>query len=42
MRKDEELALAGKELMLEHPFYGMFLIGLNKEWNESIPTAGVT
>jgi predicted metal-dependent peptidase len=42
MRKDEELALAGKELMLEHPFYGMFLIGLNKEWNESIPTAGVS
>ena len=41
MRKDEELALAGKELMLEQPFYGMFLIGLNKEWNESIPTAGV-
>lgn len=42
MRKDEELALAGKELMLEQPFYGMFLIGLNKEWNESIPTAGVS
>jgi predicted metal-dependent peptidase len=42
MRKDEELALAGKELMLEHPFYGMFLIGLNKEWNESVPTAGVS
>ena len=42
MRKDEELALAGKELMLEQPFYGLFLIGLNKEWNNAIPTAGVS
>lgn len=42
MKKDEELALAGKELMLEQPFYGMFLIGLNKEWNNRIPTAGVS
>jgi predicted metal-dependent peptidase len=42
MRKDEELAIAGKELMLEQPFYGLFLIGLNKEWNNAIPTAGVS
>ena len=41
MKKDEELAIASKELMLDQPFYGLFLIGLNKEWNESIPTAGV-
>jgi predicted metal-dependent peptidase len=27
--------------MLKEPFYGLFLIGLNKKWTDRIPTAGV-
>ena len=27
--------------MLKEPFYGLFLIGLNKKWTDKIPTAGV-
>lgn len=38
----ESLAKASKDLMLEEPFYGLFLIMLNKQWNNQIPTAGVT
>jgi predicted metal-dependent peptidase len=40
--KNETLAKASKELMLKEPFYGMFLIMLNKKWdNKRVPTAGV-
>lgn len=35
------LAKACKDLMLKEPFYGFFLIALNKKWNDRIPTAGV-
>lgn len=35
------LAKTTKNLMLEEPFYGLFLVGLNKQWNKGIPTAGV-
>jgi len=37
------LSKASKELMLMEPFYGLFLISLNKEFDEKrIPTAGVS
>jgi predicted metal-dependent peptidase len=41
MSKIASLAKASKDLMLKEPFYGLFLIGLNKKWTETIPTAGV-
>jgi len=41
MNKVESLAKASKDLMLREPFYGLFLIALNKKWNENIPTACV-
>jgi len=31
-----------KTLMFTEPFYGLFLIGLNKKYREDIPTAGVS
>lgn len=41
--KSEELAKASKDLMLKEPFYGLFLIMLNKQWNNKVvPTAGVS
>lgn len=41
--KAEELAKASKDLMLKDPFYGLFLIMLNKQWNNTlVPTAGVS
>lgn len=40
--KQESLAKASKELMLKEPFYGLFLIGLNKLWSKKVPTAGVS
>jgi len=39
--KAEQLAKASKDLMLSEPFYGLFLIMLNKRWEKSVPTAGV-
>mgnify|MGYP003642670450 FL=1 len=36
------LARASKSLILNEPFYGLFLIGLNKVTREDIPTAGVS
>ena len=38
----EEVTKFSKHLMLKEPFYGLFLIALNKELDESIPTACVT
>jgi len=38
----EKLARVSKDLMLEEPFYGIFLIMLNKVWNKRIPTACVS
>ena len=41
--KTDELAKASKDLMLKEPFYGLFLIMLNKQWNnQAVPTAGVS
>jgi predicted metal-dependent peptidase len=31
-----------KNLIFKEPFYGLFLIGINKEYTERIPTAGVS
>lgn len=41
MNKIESLGKVSKELMLKEPFYGFFLIMLNKLWNDKIPTACV-
>lgn len=30
-----------KALMIKEPFYGLFLLGLNKKYSTSLPTAGV-
>jgi len=38
----DKLARASKTLILSEPFYGLFLIGLNKVFREDIPTAGVS
>tara|TARA_R110000737_G_scaffold346281_1_gene375868 strand:+ start:188 stop:1351 length:1164 start_codon:yes stop_codon:yes gene_type:complete len=38
----ESLAKASKTLILSEPFYGLFLVGLNKVFREDIPTAGVS
>lgn len=37
----DSLSRASKNLMLREPFYGLFLIMLNKTWNKKVPTAGV-
>jgi predicted metal-dependent peptidase len=42
MSKVDSLAKASKELMWKEPFYGFFLIMLNKVWSNKIPTAGVS
>lgn len=41
MDKQQSLSKTGKDLMLKEPYYGFFLIKLNKLWNKKIPTAGV-
>lgn len=38
----DTLAKASKTLILEEPFYGLFLVGLNKTFRKDIPTAGVS
>lgn len=37
-----ELIRACKELMIKEPFYGLFLLTLNKEISKTIPTLAVT
>ena len=38
----EQLAKASKDLIVHEPFYGLFLIMLNKQWNnKAVSTAGV-
>jgi predicted metal-dependent peptidase len=36
------VAKTTKELILDEPFYGLFLIGINKQFTDKIPTAGVS
>jgi predicted metal-dependent peptidase len=38
----DSLAKASKTLILSEPFYGLFLVGLNKTFRKDIPTAGVS
>lgn len=42
MTKDEELSKISKDMMLQEPFYGLFLLMLNKQWSKKVPTAGVS
>jgi predicted metal-dependent peptidase len=42
MNKQDSLSKTGKELMLKEPYYGIFLIMLNKVWSKKVPTAGVS
>jgi predicted metal-dependent peptidase len=37
----EQIGKAAKKLMWKEPFYGLFLISLNKEITHQVPTAGV-
>ena len=42
MNKQESLSKISKNLMLKEPFYGFFLIMLNKVWSNAIGTAAVS
>lgn len=42
MTQNESLEKISKSLMLSEPFYGLFLITLNKVWKKNLPTAGVS
>ena len=42
MTNNESLEKIAKSLMLKEPFYGLFLIMLNKVWRQDLPTAGVS
>lgn len=42
MTKQESLSKTSKDLMLKEPYYGFFLIALNKIWTNKVPTAGVS
>jgi len=42
MDKARSLSKISKELMLKEPYYGFFLIMLNKVWRKDLPTAGVS
>lgn len=42
MDKVKSLSKISKELMLREPYYGFFLIMLNKIWRKDLPTAGVS
>jgi len=42
MDKAQSLSKISKELMLKEPYYGFFLIMLNKVWRKDLPTAGVS
>ena len=38
----DQVARTTKSLIFTEPFYGLFLIGINKTYSEQIPTAGVS
>jgi predicted metal-dependent peptidase len=42
MSKQDTLSKTSKDLMLKEPFYGIFLMKLNKHWSTRVPTAGVS
>ena len=37
----KSIAKASKRLLIDEPFYGFFLLHLNKKFSDKIPTAGV-
>ncbi|NKC02009.1 MAG: hypothetical protein GKR90_26390 [Pseudomonadales bacterium] len=42
MNIQDVVARTTKSLIFEEPFYGLFLIGINKQYSDKIPTAGVS
>jgi len=42
MSRADTLSKTSKDLMMKEPYYGFFLILLNKLWNARVPTAGVS
>ena len=42
VNRGEMLAKTTKQLCMTSPFYGMFLMMLNKRWSEAVPTMGVS
>ena len=38
----DQVARTTKSLIFTEPFYGLFLIGINKKYTDQIPTAGVS
>lgn len=42
MDKIESLGKISKDLILKEPYYGLFLMKLNKVWSTKLPTAGVS
>lgn len=42
INKNESLAKASKDLMLKESFWGLFLMMLNKVWDDKFPTLGVS
>tara|TARA_B110000977_G_scaffold173956_1_gene227475 strand:+ start:222 stop:1385 length:1164 start_codon:yes stop_codon:yes gene_type:complete len=38
----DQVARTTKSLIFTEPFYGLFLIGINKQYSDKIPTAGVS
>lgn len=38
----DSLSKTSKSLLLREPFWGLYLIMLNKVWDKSCPTAGVS
>jgi len=41
MNNLQKLSRTTKQLLFDEPFYGHFLVGLNRLWSKDIPTAGV-
>lgn len=37
-----EISKTGKDLMLKQPFYGMYMLLLDKKVSKKVPTAGVS
>lgn len=42
LKYQQELASVIKTIILEQPFYGLFMLNVSKEFNNRVPTAGVT
>ena len=38
----DKVSKACKSLMFKEPFYGLFLVGMNKKYRNDLPTAGVS